>query len=231
MRIDKYITDCGVASRRECLKAARQGMILVNGVAVRDVSVHIDEENAQVIYCGRLLRWRRYVYIMLNKPAGYISSTEVSPRCIMNLLPPEYRKMDMFPCGRLDVDTVGLLLVTNDGPLAHKLLSPTHHAEKKYFFQTDTPLSDEDISRLQGGVDIGDYVTRECSVECEDDGYLITLTEGKFHQIKRMLEAVGNRVTYLKRISFGNVELDPALKEGQWRELSAAETDCLRQTR
>lgn len=228
LRLDKYIADTGAFSRKDVKAAAKQGLITVDGKTVRDVSVRIDENTAEVTYCGKKINWRKYVYVMLNKPAGYISSTEESPKTVMKLLPPEYSKMECFPCGRLDIDTVGLLIITNDGPLAHKLLSPRHHAEKTYYYHCDPEIGETEAAKLCEGVDIGDYVTKTSKVEMVSggEGY-ITLTEGKFHQIKRMFEAVGSSITYLKRVEFATVTLDENLGEGQWRELTSEEREKL----
>jgi len=229
LRLDKYIADTGTVSRKEVKAAAKKGLITVDGKTVKDVSVRIDESTAEVIYCGQKINWRKYVYVMLNKPAGYISSTEESDKTVMKLLPPEYSKMECFPCGRLDIDTVGLLIITHDGPLAHKLLSPRHHAEKTYYYRCSPEIGEDEAARLCRGVDIGDYVTKTSRVEMigGSEGY-ITLTEGKFHQIKRMFEAVGSNITYLRRVEFGTVKLDENLAEGEWRELSEAELLALR---
>ena len=229
LRLDKYIADTGLYSRKDVKAAAKKGLITVNGNTVRDVSERIDENTAVVTYCGEKVNWRRYVYVMLNKPAGYISSTEESDRTVMKLLPQEYTKMECFPCGRLDIDTVGLLLITNDGPLAHELLSPRHHAEKTYFYRCDPAIGEREAEALCAGVDIGGYVTKTSKVELVDEtsGY-ITLTEGKFHQIKRMFEAVGSSITYLRRVEFGGISLDESLKEGEWRELTESEIETLR---
>ncbi|MBQ3527972.1 MAG: rRNA pseudouridine synthase [Clostridia bacterium] len=229
LRLDKYIADTGLYSRKDVKAAAKKGLITVNGKTVRDVSERIDENTAVVTYCGEKVNWRRYVYVMLNKPAGYISSTEESDRTVMKLLPQEYTKMECFPCGRLDIDTVGLLLITNDGPLAHELLSPRHHAEKTYFYRCDPAIGEREAEALCAGVDIGGYVTKTSKVELVDEtsGY-ITLTEGKFHQIKRMFEAVGSSITYLRRVEFGGISLDESLKEGEWRELTESEIETLR---
>lgn len=231
LRLDKYIADTGIASRKDVKAAARRGLITVNGVAAKDVSARIDENTAEVYYCGQKINWRRYVYVMLNKPAGYISSTEESDRTVMKLLPPEYSKMNCFPCGRLDIDTVGLLIITNDGPLAHELLSPRHHAEKTYFYRCSPAIGYAEAAKLCEGVDIGGYITKTSKVELNtpDSGY-ITLTEGKFHQIKRMFETVGSSITYLKRVEFGNISLDAALSEGEWRELTEEEIETLRRS-
>lgn len=229
LRLDKYIADTGIASRKEVRDAARRGLVSVNGKVVKDVSLKIDENTDRVVFCGNEVNWRRYEYLMLNKPAGYISSTEDSDRTVMKLLPEKYTKMELFPCGRLDIDTVGLLIITNDGPLAHKLLSPKHHAKKTYFFRCDPPIGEAEAAKLCAGVDIGGYVTKTSEVDMRSDteGF-ITLTEGKFHQIKRMFEAVGSNIRYLKRVEFATIALDESLAEGQWRELSADEILALR---
>ena len=229
LRLDKYIADTGTVSRKEVKAAAKKGLISVDGKTVKDVSARIDENTAEVVFCGQKINWRKYVYVMLNKPQGYISSTEESDKTVMKLLPPEYSKMECFPCGRLDIDTVGLLVITNDGPLAHKLLSPRHHAEKTYYYHCSPEIGTAEAERLCEGVDIGDYVTKTSKVEMigGGEGY-ITLTEGKFHQIKRMFEAVGSSITYLKRVEFGTVKLDEALSEGEWRELTESELEALK---
>ncbi len=229
LRLDKYIADTGIASRKDVKSAAKKGLISVDGKTVKDVSVRIDENTAVVVYLGERVNWRKYVYVMLNKPAGYISSTDDDSRTVMKLLPPEYSKMECFPCGRLDIDTVGLLIITNDGPLAHKLLSPRHHAEKTYYYHCSPEIGEQEALRLCEGVDIGDYVTKTSKVEMigGGEGY-ITLTEGKFHQIKRMFEAVGSSITYLKRVEFGTVKLDESLAEGEWRELTEGELEALK---
>lgn len=227
MRLDKYIADTGIASRKEIARAARSGAVLLNGRAVRDVSVHIDESSDEVVYCGSKVNWRKYVYIMLNKPAGYISTTDPTEKSVMKLLESEHTKMEMFPCGRLDIDTVGLLLITNDGPTAHELLSPRHHVDKTYFFRCDPPIDEAAAEKLRAGVDIGGYVTKPAGLVSRENEGEITLREGKFHQIKRMLEAVGSKITYLRRMTFGPLKLDESLSEGEWRELTQDEIKSL----
>lgn len=228
MRIDKYIASGGVYSRKEAAAMAKRGLIALNGKPVKDLSAHIDESTDVITINGEVFAYSKYSYVMLNKPDGYISSTENSERTVMKLLPPECEKIGMFPCGRLDVDTHGLLVITNDGPTAHRLLSPNHHAKKKYYFKCSEPLDDSKVKELEEGICIGDYTTKPCTVEMlnPNEGY-ITLGEGKFHQIKRMMEAVGSSVTYLKRISFGGIELDGTLNEGDFRYLTEEEIEIL----
>ncbi len=228
MRLDKFISDTGTASRKECARAARAGLILVDGTTVRDPSVHIDENHAKVVFCGKPVQWSRFTYVMLHKPAGVISTTEDTPRSVMRLLPPEFSKKGMFPCGRLDIDTVGLLLITDDGPLAHMMLSPKHHVEKTYAYMCDPPIGEEQVRQLENGIDMDGYFTKPAYVEADSgERGRITVTEGKYHQIKRMFVAVGSEIIFLKREQFGPLALDPALPEGAWRFLTDAEICAL----
>lgn len=228
MRLDKYIADSGEYSRSEAQKLARRGEVTVDGAAVRDASVHVDENAAEVRVCGRLLSWRRFRYVMLNKPAGYVSSTEDAGPTVMDLLPPEYAKLALAPCGRLDRDTVGLLLITNDGATAHSLLSPKKHVSKRYRYTLTAPLSAEGAGRICAGIDLGDFTTKPAKLFPEGDrAGEIEITEGKFHQIKRMFHAVGTEVATLERVAFGPLTLDAALGRGEWRELTEAEIAAL----
>ena len=230
MRLDKMLSECAVASRSETAKAARAGKITVNGVVIRKPDFAVDPERDEVVYCGIPVRYRKFVYLMLNKPDGYISATEDGrgDPVVTDLLDPEYRKMGVFPCGRLDKHTLGLMLLTNDGVLSHRLLAPKSHVAKSYAFTVRFPLSDKDIESLCAGVDIGGYVTKPCTVELTDEKTgIITIVEGKYHQIKLMMEAVHNKITSLERITFGPLSLDPCLPRGEWRELTDREVEAL----
>lgn len=233
MRLDKLISECGLASRTETARACRAGSVTVNGVSVKKSDTQVDPEADRVFFCGREVLWRRYVYLLLNKPQGYVSATEDGDApCVTELVPAEYRKMGIFPCGRLDKYTTGLMLLTNDGPLAHRLLAPKSHVTKRYGFRVASPLSAEAVQRLEAGVDIGGYVTAPCEVTLTaPDCGVIAITEGKYHQIKRMMETVGTRITELERLTFGSLALDPALARGCWRELTDEETAALRGAR
>ena len=229
MRLDRMISECGLASRTETGRACRAGSVTVNGVPVRRADVQVQPETDCVVFCGREVRWRKFVYLLLNKPQGYVSATEDGDApCVTELVPEVYRRMGIFPCGRLDKYTTGLMLLTNDGPLAHRLLAPKSHVTKRYGFRVEKELSPEDICALEGGVDIGGYVTAPCRITllAPQEGE-IAITEGKYHQIKRMMEAVGNRITELERLSFGALVLDPAMKRGDWRELTGDEIKAL----
>lgn len=226
MRIDKFISECGLASRRECAQAAKRGLVLVDGAPVRDVSVHIDPDRQSVSYLGTPVKYNKYVYVMLNKPQGYVSATEDSSLPVVTeLLPDDLRRKGLFPVGRLDRDTTGLMILTNNGVLAHALLSPKHHVAKRYFATFAEPMRAGAEAEFRHGVTLADgYECKSAEILCSPDrmGAEITLTEGKYHQIKRMAGAMGNRVVTLTRLSFSDITLDSDLELGHWRYL----TDC-----
>ena len=229
MRLDKMIASTGLASRSQIAAAIRGGRVLVDGAPARKADVQVDPEKVSVVYCGTPVQYRKFTYIMLNKPEGYVSATEDGRLpTVIELLPAELGKIGLFPCGRLDKNTLGLMLLTNDGDTSHRLLAPKNHVSKTYAFRLKFPLSDEDVETLERGVDIGGYITAPCRVEREGEREgAITLTEGKYHQIKLMMEAVHNQVTYLERVTFGPLMLDPTLARGEWRYLSADEIAML----
>lgn len=231
MRIDKFLSEMGICSRSEAAKAARRGDVTVDGVTVRRADMHIDPERIRVAFCGQDVIYKSAVVVMLNKPDGYISATEdARDHTVLELLDERCRRLGLFPCGRLDRDTVGLLLLTNDGDLCHRLISPKHKVEKVYYFKCQSPLSDPDRERLEGGVVLDGRLTLPAKLKLRDDRMSgeLTLTEGKFHQVKRMLEAVDNKVTYLERIEFASITLDQTLARGEWRYLTADEESVLR---
>ena len=230
MRLDRMLSECGVATRSEVARACRKGLVLVDGLPAARPDLQVEESTASVVYCGTPVRYRKFVYLLLNKPSGYISATEDgSGPVVTDLLPLEYRRMGVFPCGRLDKYTVGLMLLTNDGDLSHRLLAPKNHVGKTYRFECLSPLSPADKTALEAGVDIGDYRTKPCKIEmiapCNGE---ITITEGKYHQIKRMFEAMGNKITFLERITFGGIALPIDLARGEWRELTDDELKLLK---
>ena len=229
--MDKLLSECGIASRKESAKAVRAGLVSVNSVPAGRTDMQVDPEKDIILYDSRRVIWREFVYLMLNKPDGYVSATEdTRDPVVTELLPEEYRRMGVFPCGRLDKHTLGLMLLTNDGQLSHRLLSPRRHVTKSYAFCVKFPLSDADVAQLEAGVDIGGYMTKPCALALtgEREG-VISITEGKYHQIKLMMETVHNQITYLERRSFGPLVLDPDLDRGEWRELSPEEIEALRQ--
>jgi 16S rRNA pseudouridine516 synthase len=224
MRLDKFLSSNGIASRSETQRAVRSGNVKVNGQAVNKSDVQIDPDCDVVSFFGKEIEYRKFVYIMLNKPKGYVSATEDGKDpTVLELLPSELQKRNLFPCGRLDKNTEGLMLLTDNGSLAHFLLSPKRHVSKKYRFVSKFPITEQTKEDLERGVDIGGYMTKPCEVTILGDGGYITLTEGKYHQIKLMLDAVGNKVRELERITFGPLTLDESLARGGWRYLNENE--------
>jgi len=231
LRIDKFISDVGIASRRDAARAARAGKVLVDGIAVKDLSKHIDPEKCTVTYMGREIDYRRFTYVMLNKPEGYVSATEDSRLPVVTeLLSEELQRQELFPVGRLDRDTVGLMILTNNGALAHTLLSPKRHVEKVYYYTLAEPLREGAEEEFLGGITLKDgYECKSAVVRPSEDRLsgTVTLTEGKYHQIKRMMAAEGNRVVTLERIAFAGIPLDTGLSRGEWRFLSEDEERAL----
>ena len=224
IRIDKYLCDMSIGSRSEIKEYIRKKLITVDGVVVTDPGMKISEDSA-VTFKGEPLQYKQFRYYMLNKPQGVGSATKDNiDTTVMDLLK-GVNTRDMFPVGRLDKDTEGLLIITNDGELSHRLLSPRSHVDKCYLVQLMHSITADDIKSLSKGVDIGDdTLTLPAKVEAiAADRIYLTITEGRYHQVKRMLEAVGNKVVFLKRVSFGPLELDSDLAPGQYRELDDSE--------
>lgn len=233
MRIDKFLSVTGTATRTEAKKAIRAKAVSVNGVAVTSADTHIDPFNDDVLYFGEKIIYREYTYIMMNKPDGVVSATEDGrDKTVIDLLPSSVKSDKLFPCGRLDKNTLGLMLITDNGDLAHELLSPKSHVSKSYRFKAAEPISLEDANRFEAGVTLADgYVTMPAKIELSEKGDegIITLKEGKYHQIKRMLGALNNKIIYLERITFGPLKLDQGLARGEWRFLTEEEIENLKQ--
>ena len=233
MRIDKFLSVTGTATRTEAKKAVRAKAVTVNGVAAKSADAHIDPVNDEITYFGQRIVYREHIYIMMNKPDGVVSATEDGrDKTVIDLLPPNVRSDKLFPCGRLDKNTLGLMLITDNGELAHELLSPRSHVSKSYRFKAAEPLSESDVKLIESGVTLADgYVTMPAEIELSGDGDegIITLKEGKYHQIKRTLGAINNRVTYLERITFGPLTLDESLERGEWRYLTEDEVEALKE--
>ena len=231
MRIDKMLSELGLCTRKEAAKIAKAGGILVDGVAERDVSKHIDPDKNRITLMGRDVSYQKYTYVMLNKPEGYVSATDdKSLPYVTELLPEELRRRELFPVGRLDRDTVGLMILTNNGPLCHKVLSPKHHVKKIYRFSSAEPMRDGVEEYFRDGVTLADgYECKSADIVLDDDrmGGYITLTEGKYHQIKRMVASTDNRVVTLERVSFAGIPLDQGLKRGEYRLLTDSEIALL----
>lgn len=228
LRLDKFLSNMGKGSRTDVKRDLARGLVTVNGSVVKSPKVHIAPDIDVVYYGTQRVSYVPLVYLMLNKPQDYITATEDRRlKTVLDLVPSQYSHYDLFPAGRLDRDTVGLLLLTNDGPLAHRLLSPKYHVGKTYRVTAKVPLSEVDIHRLEGGVLIPEnYTTLPAKVvRVSEDPPIIDLTirEGKYHQVKEMLLAIDNQVVFLERITFGPLCLDPQLDRGQLRPLTEPE--------
>lgn len=230
IRLDKALSNMGTASRKEVKEAVKKGKILVNGIPAKGSDMKITATDELVVN-GIPMKYRKYEYYMLNKPAGVISATTDKKEQTVTDLISTGRK-DLFPVGRLDKDTVGLLIITNDGALAHELLSPVKHVKKTYFVCVEGMIREEAEKQFSAGIRIGEEQFQPAELVILKNGEIseaeITIYEGKFHQIKRMFEAVGNRVIYLKRLSMGNLCLDDSLQEGEYRELYENELEQLK---
>lgn len=233
-RLDKIIASTGRWSRREVKSLVRQGLVMVDGRPARTAEEKADPETAEIVVNGEAVAYRRYTWIMLNKPAGYLSATEDGRgKTVLDLLPQELRRQGLFPVGRLDKDTEGLLLLTNEGGLAHDLLSPRHHVDKVYYARVTGRLTEEDCQAFAAGMTLDDgLVCQPAGLKILSAGEKseahVTLREGKFHQVKRMLAQRGKPVLYLERIQMGNLLLDPALSRGDFRFLTAEEVEMLK---
>lgn len=233
MRLDKFLCETGFGTRSQVKALLKKGLVTVNGKTAKKPEEKIDENADEVICSGQKAVYAAFVYLMLHKPAGVVSATEDRRDSTVLDLLPEKRK-DLFPVGRLDKDTEGLLLLTNDGELAHRLLAPKKHVDKTYYAKIDGEVTPEHVQRFLEGLDIGEKKpTLPAKLEILKRGaqseVRITIHEGKFHQVKRMFEAVGCRVLYLKRLSMGTLILDENLKAGDFRHLTEEEIEKLKE--
>lgn len=228
MRLDKFISDGAAMTRSQSRNAIKKGRVMRGGEVVKDIALAVSADEI-ILLDGKKIAYKKHVYIMLHKPAGVISATEDKrQKTVLDLLDPSYVRYALFPVGRLDIDTEGFLLLTNDGDLAHNILSPNKDAGKTYFVRLEKDITDEEITLLEKGVDIGECITKPAKAERVNKNEInLTITEGKFHQVKKMAQAVGNKVTYLKRLAYGNFYLDETLAKGAYRELSTEEVEKL----
>ncbi len=230
MRLDKFLCDNNIGTRSNVKDLIKKGLVQINGKVIKQPEYKVDEINDVVICQGKTLNYQQYFYYMLNKPNGYVTAhhDNLSPT-VMDLLKEACGK-NLSPVGRLDKDTEGLLLITNDGDLNHKLLSPKSHVPKTYYIKLRDEFNEEQAVVLKSGVDIGEkHPCMPAEVESVNEfTILLTIHEGKFHQVKRMLQAVNNEVVYLKRINFGSLTLDNNLKSGEYRQLTEEEIQILR---
>lgn len=232
IRLDKYLADMGVGTRSELKKAIRSGRVTVDGQTAKKPEQKIDTQAQTVAYDGSPIRYQEKEYYMLHKPAGVVSATrDDKEKTVLDLLDGQKRK-DLFPVGRLDKDTEGLLLITNDGELSHRLLSPAKHVDKTYYAQVEGIVTEEDAAAFAAGVDIGDEtltLPAHLTVLHSDriSEIRLTIQEGRYHQVKRMFEARGKKVVYLKRLSMGSLLLDETLEKGAYRPLTKEELAAL----
>ncbi len=233
LRLDKYLADMQVGTRSQIKEMVRKGRVTVDDEIVKSSDIKVVPGQNVICVDGRTVGYAHMEYYMLNKPAGVVSATEDNNcKTVLDCIDGKLRK-DLFPVGRLDKDTEGLLLITNDGDLAHALLSPKKHVEKCYYAKLDGAIDDAMVKVLEEGVDLGEFVAMPARVKIlstsdEESEVEIIIMEGKFHQVKRMFEAVGRTVTYLKRLSMGPLVLDESLALGGYRELTEAELDALK---
>ena len=232
MRLDKFLCELGIGTRSEVKNKIKNGLVQVEGVNKVTPEYKLDIEKDKVYYNGSLLQYAEFEYYMLNKPAGCVSATSDNlHKTVLELIDTKVRK-DLFPVGRLDIDTEGLLLITNDGALAHQLLSPKKHVDKTYYAEIEGMITNEDVVAFKEGLDIGENTfTLPAKLVILESGTIskieVTIQEGKYHQVKRMFEAVGKRVVYLKRLSMGTLTLDETLKPGEYRQLTPEEIEHL----
>nr|WP_314946294.1 pseudouridine synthase [Streptococcus infantis] len=235
MRLDKFLVACAVGSRTEVKNFLKSGRVTVNGKKEKSAKLQINEDTDEICFDGQKLEYEEFVYYMMNKPQGVISATEdPKHKTVLDLLDDLARSKEVFPVGRLDIDTHGLLLLTNDGKLAHALLSPKRHVDKTYLAQVKGIMTDEDIETFAQGIPLKDFTCQPAklelvSMDAEKNQSLVrvTIAEGKFHQVKRMVAYCGKEVVDLQRLTMGTLTLDEDLKRGEWRRLTKDELEGL----
>ena len=235
MRLDKFLVACAVGSRTEVKNFLKSGRVTVNGKKEKSAKLQIDEETDEICFDGQKLDYEEFVYYMMNKPQGVISATEdPKHKTVLDLLDDYARAKEVFPVGRLDIDTHGLLLLTNDGKLAHALLSPKRHVDKTYLAQVKGIMTDTDVETFAKGIPLKDFTCQPAKLELvsidtekEESLVRVTIAEGKFHQVKRMVAYCGKEVVDLQRLTMGTLTLDEDLKRGEWRRLSKEELEGL----
>lgn len=235
MRLDKYLVACAVGSRTEVKDFLKSGRVMVNSKKEKSAKLQINEETDEICFDGQKLDYEEFVYYMMNKPQGVISATEdPKHKTVLDLLDDLARSKEVFPVGRLDIDTHGLLLLTNDGQLAHALLSPKRHVDKTYLAQVDGIMTQEDVEIFAQGIPLKDFICQPAKLELvsvdsekNQSQIRVTIAEGKFHQVKRMVAYCGKEVVDLQRLTMGTLTLDENLKRGEWRRLTTEELENL----
>lgn len=235
-RLDKVLSNSGYGSRKDVKKLVKAGKIEVDGIKVKNSDIQVDIEKNKIFVNGKPIVYKKYVYYLMNKPDGVVSATfDNYDKTVIDLLSEFDASFDPFPVGRLDKDTVGMLILTNDGELNHRLISPKWHVDKVYYAEIDKAVEDDDIEAFKQGIELDDGYKCKPAVleiiESDNNGskVKVTIQEGKFHQVKRMFIARGKKVVYLKRVKFGKISLGEDLAEGEYRELSEAELEILKQ--
>ena len=227
IRLDKYLSDSTAFSRKEIRSLVKRRTITVNGNFAQSADMKVNENADTVCMNGENIVYRKFIYLMLNKPQGYLSATEDDrDPVVVELIPEELKHFAAFPVGRLDKDTEGLLLLTNDGQFDHELMSPRKNLYKRYYAELDTPATEEDVKAFASGMHFKDFTAKPARLEIDPEDpsrVYVEIYEGKYHQVKRMCEQVGKNVVFLKRVAIGDLQLDPALECGKVRELTAGE--------
>ena len=227
IRLDKFLSEASPYSRRDVRGLVKRGAVAVNGVPAKTPDMKVNELQDVICVNGEHIIYRKYIYLMMNKPQGYLSATEDDrDPVVVDLLPEEYRHFSPFPVGRLDKDTEGLLLLTNDGQFDHELMSPRKNLFKRYYAELDKPAVEEDITCFASGMEFKEFTAKPARLEIDPDDprkVFVEIAEGKYHQVKRMCERVGKTVIFLKRVAIGPLQLDETLAAGQVRELTQEE--------
>lgn len=229
MRLDKFLSVTGTCSRREAKDFFRKRKIYVNGLIPKSIDINVEEESDEILFCGQKVIYEKNIYIMMNKPQGYVcANSDKKEKTVFELMDDKYKNIDLFVAGRLDKDTEGLLLITNDGAFAHNMLSPKKHVPKTYYAKIQGEIKQEHKVLFQKGVEIDDgYKCMPSKLEILKSGdeseILLTIHEGKFHQVKRMFLAIDTKVIFLKRVKIGSLNLDENLEQGEYKKLSDEE--------
>ena len=230
MRLDKFLSECTSLSRKDIKKLIKLGSISVNNVIATKSEIHIDENSDVINLNGEIIEYKKYIYLMMNKPQGVVSATwDKNQPYVTELVPEEFQHYEVFPVGRLDIDTEGLLILTNDGDLNHKLTSPKKNVYKKYFAVLDKEAEEKDIEIFKNGIELSDFTTKPAILEITENKneVYVRISEGKFHQVKRMCGYIGKNVVFLKRVAMGALKLDESLKPGECRKLTEEEIKML----
>lgn len=230
MRLDKFLSECTQFSRKEIKKLVKLGAITVNETTAQKSEMQIDENIDKICINGEVIEYKKYIYLMMNKPQGVVSATwDKNQPYVTQLVPDEFGHFNVFPVGRLDIDTEGLLILTNDGDLNHKLTSPKKNVYKRYFAVLDKEAEEKDIEIFKQGIELSDFTTKPAVLEITEkkNEVYVSICEGKFHQVKRMCGYIGKNVTFLKRVSMGSLKLDENLKPGECRKLTDEEIKML----